>query len=379
MQSPFCPVWATLLASLKTWPSATVPIRCRFLTGSRRRYNIPTMDDEAALAEIRRAAQAALDAWPEARAAVLFGSRARGNHRPDSDWDVAFIVRGDGNQFGCIPADVPFSVPGVRRSHYVNEIAIPEELIARKALCIGHVGRGIAVEGRILAGDWKMPTPKGRVFMEADKYWQSVAASLRMIRSATEAMDALGLSNAWRSSLGEADEFVACTADAADRLAKAVMGRHGLDAYNIHSLDKLAGQARKAGLDALAKDILGMNGATREDHVARYKGATRDSLAHAIARLPVVLDLMRTELADLPAGFLDPKESAELVETAIGALSRGADTLRAAVERDGADLGPPEPYGWLKPLVEFREALAATLDATADSLHKGGKQPGNDD
>ena len=337
------------------------------------------MDDEAALAEICRAAQAALDAWPEARAAVLFGSRARGNHRPDSDWDVAFIVRGDGDQFGCIPADVPFSVPGVRRSHYVNEIAIPERLIARKALCIGHVGRGIAVDGRVLAGDWKMPRLKGRVFMETDKYWQSVTASLRMIRSAAEAMARLGLSNVWRNSLGEADDFVACTADAAERLAKAVMGRHGLDAYSIHSLDKLADQARKIGLDALAEDILGMNGATRADHVARYKGATRDSLAHAIARLPVVLDLMRTELADLPAGFLDPQESAELVETAMEVFRNSTAALRAAVERDGADLEPPEPYGWLTPLVEFREALAATLDATADALRKGGKQPGNDD
>ena len=337
------------------------------------------MDDEAALAEIRRAAKEALAAWPEARAAVLFGSRARGNHRPGSDWDVAFIVEGDGDQFGNIPASVPFAVQGVRRSHYVNEIAIPEQLVARKALCIGHVGRGIAVDGRILAGDWKMPRLKGRVFMESDKYWQSVTASLRMIRSATGAMARLGLSNVWRNSLGEADEFVACTADAAERLAKAVMGRHGIDAYNIHSLDKLAGQARKAGLEALAEDILGMNGATGKDHVARYKGATEESLAHAIARLPVVLDLMRTELAALPAGFLDPQESAELVETAVEVFRESTAALRAAVERDGPDLQPPEPYGWLKPLVESRNALATTLEATAEALRKGGPESGNDE
>ena len=337
------------------------------------------MDDEAALAEIRRAAQAALDAWPEARAAVLFGSRARGNHRPDSDWDVAFIVRGDGDRLGTVPADVPFAVPDVWRSHYVNELAIPERLVERKALCIGHVGRGIAVDGRILAGDWAKPKLKGRPFMETEKYWQSMTASLRMIRSATGAMARLGLSNVWRNSLGEADEFVACTADAAERLPKAIMGRHGVDAYSSHSLDRLAGQARKAGQDALAEDVLTMNGATREDHVARYKGTSKVSLVHAIARLPVVLDHMRKELAELPAGFLDPQESAELVESAMEVFRDGAATLREAVARDGADMQPPEPYGWLKPLVASREALAATLDSTVGALRKGNKASGNDD
>ena len=337
------------------------------------------MDDEAALAEIRRAAQAALDAWPEARAAVLFGSRARGNHRADSDWDVAFIVRGDGDKFGSIPAGVPFSVPGIRRSHYVNEIAVPEDLIARKALCIGHVGRGIVTDGRILAGEWTRPKPEGEPFMEAEGYDRSMGTSLDMIEVAVNAMANLMGQDNWRQSVRKADRYVACTADAAEHLAKAVMGRHGIDARHSHDLRALAAQSGRAGHQALAEHLLQMNGGTKEDHVARYSGATRDSLDHAIARLPVVLDLMRRELRDLPADFLDPKEGAELVESAMEVLRDGAATLRAAVERDGADLEPPEPYGWLTPLVEFREALAATLDATADALRKGGKQPGNDD
>ncbi|MXX88309.1 MAG: nucleotidyltransferase domain-containing protein [Boseongicola sp. SB0677_bin_26] len=326
------------------------------------------MDDAAALSEIRRAAQAALEAWPEARAAVLFGSRARGTHRPDSDWDVAFIVRGDGDRLGTVPADVPFSVPGVRRRQYVNEVAIPEQLIGRKALCIGHVGRGIAVDGRILAGEWTKPKLRGTPFMETDKYWNSMATSLRMIEGAIEASARMGSSKNWRKHLGRADDFVACTADAAEHLAKAVMGRHGVDAYTIHSLDNLAGQARKAGHFALAEEVLRMNGSTKQDHVARYNGATKESLAHAISRLPVVLELMRKELAELPAGFLDLQEGTELVEAAMEVFRDGAATLRAAVERDGAGMEPPEPYGWLKPLVEFREALAAKLDGTVDSL-----------
>ena len=324
------------------------------------------MDDEAALAEIRHAAQAALDAWPEARAAVLFGSRARGNHRPDSDWDVAFIVRGDGERLESIPSGVPFPVTGVQRSHYVNEIAVPERLVARKALCIGHVGRGIVTDGRILAGDWTRPRPEGEPFMETESYKRSMQNTFLMCRKACDAL--ARCSEDWDIAIRWADDFVVSTADAAEHLAKAVMGRHGLDARHSHDLHRLADQARNAGHDALAEDFRRMNGATRTDHVARYDGATKKSLARAIARLPVVLDLMRKELADIPESFLDPEHAGRLADTAARHLSNGAASLRDAMQRDGTDMHPPEPYGWLKPLVKFREALAAKLDATADAL-----------
>ena len=336
------------------------------------------MDDDAALAEIRHAAQAALDAWPEARAAVLFGSRARGNHRPDSDWDVAFIVRGDGKRLGSVPSGVPFSAPGVQRSHYVNEIAVPERLVERKALCIGHVGRGIVIDGMILAGNWTRPTVEGEPFMETENYDRSIGTSIDMIEVAVNALANLGQQDGWEQSLRRADRFVACTADAAEHLAKAVMGRHGLDARHSHDLHRLADQARSAGHDALAEDFRRMNGATRTDHVTRYDGATKKSLARAIARLPVVLDLMRKELADIPESFLDPEHAGRLADTAASLLSNGAGSLRDAMKRDGTDMQPPEPYGWLKPLIESREPFASTLDATADALRKGSRVPDKD-
>ena len=326
------------------------------------------MDDEAALAEIRSAAQAALDAWPEARAAVLFGSRARGNHRPDSDWDVAFIVRGDGERLGSVPSGVPFAVPGVRRSHYVNEIAIPERLVARKALCIGHVGRGIVVDGKILAGDWLRPKLQRKPFMETDRYEKWVHTSLSFVKGAVAASSDIGLLDDRHQHLAEADSFVACTANAAEHLAKAVMGRHGLDARHSHDLHRLADQARSAGHEALAEDVLRMNGATRDDHKARYDGADAESLGHAIARLPVVLDLMRKELTGSPEGFLNPEQAGQLADTAARILSNGAASLRDAMHRDGTDMKLPESCAWIASLIRSRESLASTLDATADAL-----------
>jgi len=69
------------------------------------------MDEDAAHARIRRGAQETLEVWPEARAAVLFGSRARGDHRPSSDRDVAFIVKGDGERPGTVPDGFAVQAP----------------------------------------------------------------------------------------------------------------------------------------------------------------------------------------------------------------------------------------------------------------------------
>ena len=69
----------------------------------------PGTDDtaeELMLERIRTAAEETLVAWPEAKAAVLFGSRARGDHSADSDWDLAFIPR-TGERVRPIPRGLP--------------------------------------------------------------------------------------------------------------------------------------------------------------------------------------------------------------------------------------------------------------------------------
>ena len=331
------------------------------------------MDDEAALAEIRRAARAVLDAWPEARAAVLFGSRARGTHDSHSDWDIAFITAGDGDRCGAVPHRLPLRYACL--GNEVNDIAIPEKLVERKALCIGHVGRGIAVDGRILAGDWSRPKMEGAPVMDPDRYRRSLYASLGRIELGIEASVEITRTLAPEDILERVDRFVAATADAAEHLAKAVLGRHGIDGWHTHDLNELAGQARQAGLGTLADDLARMNGATKYDHTAGYHGADRDSLAHAIGRLPAILELMCRELAALPADFLTPQETAYLMDTAATRFKKGTAQLRSAVDRDGADMTLPAPVEWITPLLRIRETLAAALDAAARVLDRDDWQP----
>ncbi|MDE0522997.1 MAG: nucleotidyltransferase domain-containing protein [Boseongicola sp.] len=332
------------------------------------------MDDTSALAEIRRAVQKTLDAWPDARAAVLFGSRARGTHRPDSDWDIAFITVGDGDRLGKRPKGVTFSFPDV--GQYVNDLVIPEELVARKALCIGHVGHGIARDGRVLAGHWVKPETKGRPFMEAERYGRLMRTSLDMVERAIDATSKIGLSDDWERALTKADDFVACTADAAEHLAKAMLGRHGITPEHSHAIDKLAGQARDAGLHDLGRDLLGLDGFTQSDHKTRYEGTDSSGHRHAIERLPNVVDLLKKEVASVPHSFINGEKRDSLIKTMVDVLAAGASDLRSAVERDGADMRPPHPHGWLKPLLDLRRTLPARLDDAAKDL--GGRSAGTE-
>ncbi len=326
------------------------------------------MDEDAAHAEIRRVAQETLNAWPEARAAVLFGSRARGSHLPDSDWDVGFIVKGDGERLGTVPDGLPFRRLDIGQC--VNGVAVPERLVEREALCIGHVCHGIVRDGEVLAGRWHRPSMTGRPFMKAESYVRFMDASINMIRNATGESSEIGAFDDWRSAPAKVDSFVALTADASEHLAKAMLGRHGIDAKAVHDVSELAAQARKAGQGSLADDMIRMNGWTRGDHVARYQSSDAERLGHAIARLPVVIGLLERELGATREDFIDAETRSGLVRTAINALSRGSSVLRDAIERDGTDVAPPDPHGWLKPLLDLRAALLTRIEETADRLEK---------
>ncbi len=173
---------------------------------------------------------------------MLFGSRARGTHGPHSDWDIAFITAGDGDRRDVVPDGLPLRHECLRNE--VNDIAIPEKLVECKALCIGHVGRGIAVDGRVLAGDWSRPKMEGVPVMNPERYKRSLYASLGRIEVAIGASADIERAPGRDDIFERVDRFVAAAADAAEHLAKAVMGRHGIDAWHTHDLKN--SRARRA-------------------------------------------------------------------------------------------------------------------------------------
>lgn len=171
--------------------------------------------DGLVLARIRAAAGETLAAWPEARAAVLFGSRARGDHSALSDWDVAFIT-GEGEGVEPIPEGLPIDRLSREEGLDVQCLALPESVARLKACAIGHVAHAIVRDGRLLAGTWERDMAREkRLEMEPEEYWRFAYNALNRMENAVMQTESLGETGSWNDDISACDSFAAATADAA--------------------------------------------------------------------------------------------------------------------------------------------------------------------
>ena len=339
------------------------------------------------LAELRAAAEETLAAWPEARAALLFGSRARGDHRPDSDWDVAFVLDGPGDCIRSLPRGLPMDrFPG-----NVQRLAIPEELLRRKAGAIGHIGRGIARDGRLLAGtcvvcepsvDSAAGPPRTRQpfwetpHMQAEEYGRFMRNAATYMAAAADSISEIGI-GIWEDDASACNHFAARSADAAEHLAKAMLGREDVEFKHTHSLSALAGQAADEGLHELARTLGSMNGGSREDHKASYDPVDADSCAHAARRMILMTGELPEEIER--AGRRDPEfaeTAARLRNTVLNRVRKSREALAPdrLVDPDPATL-PESERARIAVLVEARPVLAEAFEWLEERLSKG---PGHD-
>ncbi|MBI4923596.1 MAG: nucleotidyltransferase domain-containing protein [Devosia nanyangense] len=75
---------------------------------------------------------------------VLFGSRARGEARRDSDYDVAVFVEGLEESWPTTRVLVEASYPHLVKGYYISPVALPSDFIARKEAALAYA---IAREG----------------------------------------------------------------------------------------------------------------------------------------------------------------------------------------------------------------------------------------
>ena len=215
--------------------------------------------------------------------------------------------------------------------------------------------------------------------MEPERYDRFILTTSDFVENAAVQVAKVGKGGNWRAAYNAADLFVVRSAGAAEHLAKAMLGRRGIDPFPTHGVDDLADQAEKAGHSVLAEDIREMDGCTQRDHVAGYEGTDADRLGHAVARLPVVVRRLAQELASAAE---DPKFADVVAQVAVDvadSATTAEDTLRLAIVRDGAGLPPPPPYQWLAPLVRARETfLSELLKLQADLQPLVGTDPERD-
>ena len=328
--------------------------------------------EERALARIRAAAGETLAAWPEARAAVLFGSRARGDHRPDSDWDIAFITTKGEQESKKMPPGLPISGLPREEGLKVDCLTLPEPVARRKACAIGHVASGVVRDGRLLAGSWeRFPSPGGEApRMQPDEYSNLTWNALGLMECAVLEAENLGKTGRWQKDDCACSKFVRITAKAAEHLAKAMLGRHGIDYRHLRGLSRLEGLARQAGRDDLAGAIGSMNGNTPAHHLAPNGGGTAKDCRQAVGRFLAMAPLLADEIT---AGERDDRLAA-----AWNAGGRRPAALNMARERQAglraaSDNTPGEvPEDFIREriavLAGARLALADALAGLEESL-----------
>ena len=210
-------------------------------------------------------------AWAKTRANRLvglyfFGSRMRGDHGPESDMDIALVIR-EGARVQT--RDLPESIAG---------IAVDWVPLSFERVCVGLRRMGIpwiiASRGIRLWGQALPPVDSALV----------EGAAMRNIEEARH--DVLASLNAIKNALGEAlieyhpslpdgpassGTVAAQTASASEMVRKAVLALRGLEPTRSHSVEELYAVIRHHDPeDPLLPLLERLNGATKAAHTADY-------------------------------------------------------------------------------------------------------------
>ncbi len=289
--------------------------------------------------QLREACQTTLRQWPEARAALLFGSRARGDGREDSDWDVAIVLSGD-NPERARPATNPEEFPHAAALFDLDPVdcwTLTEGYLNRRATDLGSLPYAVCRDGRLLAGQLRIPDKK-KILEEATlnpESWQDrMATVLRQLNLAMTPIGEVLGEPSWSRCLGDCSDLMQISSNAAELLVKAAMERRGVAADHTHDVGKLARdfQRVRSGEEELARRMSALNGKSRQHHMALY-GDDRvelEDVTLAVDRMCGVLALWADEInpshADRMSGM-----SGELASRADEYLGKWLAAVRADV------------------------------------------------
>ena len=276
--------------------------------------------------ELVAACRQTLRQWPGARAAVLFGSRARGTAHPDSDWDVAIVLEGDELRHprparsvfpqSELPADLP----------HVDVWALSEEDLRRNARALGTLPYVVCRDGRVLAGEWNRPEPaqmEQEAAMKPEDWARRMELVVTKVDAAITQIGKIAASGTWAGGGGHCSILLQDSADAAELLVKAAMERRGVSADRSHDVARLADAfaAQRPDEGILAERMAALNGGSRTDHMAMYRFSPPDvrDIQAAVMRLAGTLDLLALEIEQRNDGMAG--QIPELAQVAASGLA----------------------------------------------------------
>lgn len=336
----------------------------------------------------------ALIKWPNAKAAILFGSRARGDHRDDSDWDIAFITDSEESLPTAVYRDL--ARLKTRESIVIQGLALSQARFCEDANSLGNIAAPIAREGQLIAGRCRWPKLESEPILKPDEYldWRRGAMLRITIASDTlaKAIDDARIANS-RIELGE---FVAASSDAAERFAKIAFGKlasgTGVDIPRGHQVNEIVKALdrvleQNVGPNAAwwrsdrgmkVRDLLRkMNGHGHEDHQSGYPGSTINAevIARAANRLAATVSFAILDVEELPDSE-DLRQAAKEVSGSYWtSMQESASRLRRVLQDiDPGNLTYASASSTfaesVSAAVSFGEEIAQALEKLAESLHE---------
>ena len=281
--------------------------------------------------------------WDHVQAIVLFGSRAKGTARPDSDWDIAVIV--DDPQLTTLrhnkvtPAPPPFD-----RYENLDVLTLTPAMIHADRLSYGRIAQQIAQDGTALMGEWTMngEEMKKNAVMDAKEWKDGINTSLEHIKIALDQIHTYKQKTEYDFCDINCRIFIVELQMAAEQLVKTLMTRRKVPPEKSHDIHQLTQRMRDHPLadvpdsdwQALTERVRSLNGETHMDHQAGYGIylITSEALTHATNRL---VNTIRFLVDEIGSGIHPARYG---VSMALSEACWGTDEHRAALKTEGQRL-----------------------------------------
>ncbi len=234
--------------------------------------------------DMRRLAKRIFAGMPLVQAVILFGSRARGTARSDSDWDVALLAP------KRYMKEVLRTAPILST---VNFVSFSPRQLTERCNRLGTLERSVVKDGVLLAGEWVTPDSQKKLTVSYPEMANGLEVAADHITMAASQLLTIKRVDTTQGR----NTLCAFTQYAAERLSKAALLHLCIDPSRTHKVLKLADAIRKEHPHhPWIKIIESFNGRSSDHHVADYGITLIEPLDESLTRLYGVMGFYRLVL-----------------------------------------------------------------------------------